>query len=135
MISAYIYYTPCWKSTAPIWGGGERKRMKEEKMSINWRPDDKEKRCKECGCNLIITRKYRFFTHNRGKTYHICLDCNKECEVEWVDIEDFTLGQDIYQITKSTRYEKLLYRIKNLRNILHKERKYLDGILERSLDD
>ena len=112
--------------------------------SVNWKPDNKEKRCKVCSCNLIITRKYRYFTHNKGRTYHICLDCEKECEVEWVEVDfvgespniyPYGLSDHSYQIGNSTKYEKLTSQIEKLRNILHKERKFLDVILERSLDD
>ena len=122
--------------------------MKEEMngYSANWIGDmeNKEKRCKVCSCNLIITRKYRFFKHNKGRTYHICLDCEKECEVEWVNVDfvgespnvyPYGSSDKSYQIGNSTKYEKILSQIEKLRNLLTSERKMLDGLLNRSLDD
>tara|TARA_R110000824_G_scaffold144359_2_gene312288 strand:+ start:388 stop:723 length:336 start_codon:yes stop_codon:yes gene_type:complete len=110
------------------------KEEEEEEEEFELIVENKEKRCKVCGCNLIITRKYRFFNHNRGRTYHICLDCDEECQVEWVNVENHYLPS-MYQIRKSVEYDRLVSKIEKLRGLLQRKQEWIDNVLLRSLDD
>ena len=102
-------------------------------MKVEYEPEFKEKRCRACKCNLIITRKYRFFKHRRGKRYFICLDCDEECEIEWVDVETVLGG--VHEITHSAKHTKLTSTIKHLRSVLGRKEKWIDKMLLRSLED
>ncbi len=102
-------------------------------MEVEYEQRFKEKRCRACKCNLIITRKYSFFKHRRGKRYFICLDCDEECEIEWVDVEAFDEG--VREITQSARYARLTTRIEHLRGVITRKEEWIDKMLLRSLED
>jgi len=115
-------------------GIGLHRRVK--RMTVEWMDYElKERVCEECGCNLIITRKYRFFKHRRGQSFFFCIDCETECKIKWVTITDAPYNSGCTTKIESTRFSKLLSRIEHLRGVLFRKSEWIDNLLLNSLNN
>ncbi len=91
--------------------------------------ETKERVCKNCDCNLLITRKFRdtdslIFT--RGDSYFYCLDCDQKVTVKWVVAKPYDLQANSY------RLNRLSNQVINLRKQISSQLDYIGKLLLRA---
>tara|TARA_R100001594_G_scaffold63339_1_gene97789 strand:+ start:230 stop:514 length:285 start_codon:yes stop_codon:yes gene_type:complete len=90
--------------------------------------ETKEKVCKKCDCNLLMTRKRKYndsHISTKGDSYFHCLDCDQEVAVKWVVIKHYDPQAN------SFRLNRLSNQVINLRKQISRQLDEIEKLLLR----